>query len=166
MLLRSDPALHVHQQIVALRDRLEAPIHKRHDIYFHILIGALVERALKQNNFAELERLAWHKEAIEQQWIPLAVRDDLLPAWKAALADDEVKFLRRYNLFVTRGIHEFAPERWTQLWRHWSKLSILHQRLMNWGDVMKETVTPVVDRARKTIPERDSSDLWTIRRFA
>jgi len=146
----SDPT--INDEINALRARLETPIRKRSEKTFTTLIDTLMERARREENEAEQDRLISHGLAMQQQWMPLAVRDDFLLAWRAALDHPSVKFYRRYNLFAAREIHNVSRERWTLLWDQSSLIMSLHRRIEEWGIVKNEEVTPILNRAKQDDP--------------
>lgn len=148
----SDSTPTINDEINTLRTRLEAPIRQSHERTFSRLIDALMERARIEGNEVEKDRLISHGLAMRQQWIPLATLDDLLPAWRAALTDDGIKFLRRYNLFVAREIHNLSRKRWALLWNQSSLIMSLHRRIEEWGVVKNEEVTPILNRAKQDDP--------------
>lgn len=143
----SDPS--IDDQINAFRARLEEPIRQSHERTFSILIERLMERARREGNAAEQDRLITHGLAIQQQWLPMAVRDELLVEWQNALAPERLKFLRRYNLFAKNDIHLKSHERWTQLWARYSKLMSLEHRIREWATMKNATVNPLLAIAKE-----------------
>jgi hypothetical protein len=142
----SDPS--IDDEIDALRARLEGPIRQLHEKTFSMLIEVLMERARRDGNATEQDRLITHGLAIQQQWLPMAVRDELLVEWQNALAPARLKFLRRYNLFATNEIHLKSHVRWTQLWARYSKLMSLEHRIREWATMKNATVNPILAIAK------------------
>lgn len=142
----SDPS--IDDEINVLRARLEEPIRHSQEKTFSNLIELLMRRARREGNAAEQDRLITHGLAIQQQWLPMAVRDELLVEWQNALAPERLKFLRRYNLFAKNDIHLKSHVRWTQLWARYSKLMSLEHRIREWATMKNATVNPLLAIAK------------------
>ena len=150
--MTQDSESSIEVEIDELVRRLEPPIRQRHEVTFSTLISALMARADRTGDEAEKDRLITHGLAIQQQWLPLGVRDDLLTAWSQALAAGGIKFGRRYNLFVANEIHYKSRDRWNQLWNQHQLLQSHSRRISEWGEVKNSTVKPLLDRAKLDVP--------------
>jgi len=143
----------IEEEISQLRERLLPPIRKTQEACFNRVIDVLMLRARLQGDEAEKDRLITHGLAIQQQWIPLSVRDELLTAWARALDLANKRYVRQYNLLVDHKIHDLSRDRWTQMWDHHQLLERLTRRVREWGAVKNTTMRPILIQAKQDVPD-------------
>ncbi|QDU41276.1 hypothetical protein Mal4_56420 [Maioricimonas rarisocia] len=138
---------------------LEPPIRRRNQAEYARLAADLVERARQTADAAVRERLIQLGESIQSQWLPLAIREDVLQTWYHELEPLRRQFDRQYNLFVARRLNRTLPERWTWLFRQSLRVRFWDKRTQSQAEQMNSRIRPLLQAAH---PDRPGKEEFTL----
>ncbi len=123
------------------------------DAFYSKLADWMAQRSRQLDEPGEADRLIDNARAMHQQWVPLAVYDELTAAWAREISPLTTQFLRRYNLFVTREMPRRNPARWRQLSRIYQRLAALGPSTTQLAQQKQAVIEPLLATAKEDNPE-------------